>query len=148
MAQACTTERRIPPLVATNRFPLTMASNASRLRAADDPSMVSEHWLTTRTANITINVGIGHEMTAGRRRGRLCLSGGMSKPRASVYLRSTASLSTHDQKYLRDFHQTRPSVTMGRSNVLPRKSLQRQLRKAARNTVSRWCVSTREFITR
>ena len=72
----------------------------------------------------------------------------MSKPRASVYLRSTASLSTHDQKYLRDFHQTRPSVTMGRSNVLPRKSLQRQLRKAARNTVSRWCVSTREFITR
>ena len=84
------------------------------------PSMVSEHWLTTRTANITINVGIGHEMTAGRRRGRLCLSGGMSKPRASVYLRSTASLSTHDQKYLRDFHQTRPSVTMGRSNVLPR----------------------------
>ena len=64
MAQACTTERRIPLLVATNRFPLTMASNASRLRAADDPSMVSEHWLTTRTANITINVGIGHEMTA------------------------------------------------------------------------------------
>ena len=47
----------------------------------------------------------------------------VSKPRASVYLRSTASLlSTHDQKYLRDFHQTRSSVTMGRSNVLPRKA--------------------------
>ena len=48
--------------------------------------------------------GAARSCTPGGARQGPVASHVLSKPRASVYLRSTASLSTHDQKYLRDFH--------------------------------------------